>query len=148
MSILSSINKRTRIAMLKQCTIQILSEMLKLSSSSGENVTLSLSRIKQAFSDQIAKYILSNEMKRCDIHNNSDLYDILETEACFILKPTTQDRLKVETAIQELNSDIELLESNIDEATGKKGRLIFYNTNIDIHLTLHACLFHRGHFTV
>ena len=131
-SILSSINKRTHTAMLKQCTVKILSKMLDLSSSSGKNVTLSLSGIQASFDPTDARYMLSIEMKKCEIHNNSDIYNVLDTEECFILTPTPQDRAKVEETITRMKSDIDSLKSKISEATGKKGPLQFYNLSMHI----------------
>ena len=118
--------------MLKQCTVKILSKMLDLSSSSGKNVTLSLSGIQASFDPTDARYMLSIEMKKCEIHNNSDIYNVLDTEECFILTPTPQDRAKVEETITRMKSDIDSLKSKISEATGKKGPLQFYNLSMHI----------------
>ena len=111
--------------------------MLDLSSSSGKNVTLSLSGIQEASFDPIdARYMLSIEMKKCEIHNNSDIYDVLDTEECFILTPTPQDRAKVEETITRMKSDIDSLKSKISaEATGKKED--HYN------FTIFRCIFHN-----
>ena len=102
-TIMSSIRQRVHLAMQKRCALKVVSGMLSLCSLSGRNVSLSVSRFMQLFDIRNdAMHILSIEIKRYEIHNDTRERSILEVE--IILTP--QDSERVKRLITQVESEI------------------------------------------
>lgn len=113
-SIKLSVDKRHRLALLMSCAVKIMEEMISVCKSTSTNATISLAAMKKYFGETDASFILSQEVKKANIHNDTAKYLVLEQEGCFIM--TEDDCINVRHTINRMESDIALLKTGKSEA--------------------------------